>query len=377
MIPASVASFVSSLFTLLILLGLYNVSRDISRSMRYYRLCTWTCLFALITDTVFYAVNSRPELDVWSQVITFLSYGLNDILIVSYALYIHSIAEKDPGRSRGVILAVILLSCADFLVCAIGFLSGKIFQHADFFVASGPWAGFWALLPTSAIIILVIYIIRKRKELGLIYTIALCSWFFFLLISSALAYIIPHFQVYYVASALGLMMNYVFIQSRIFAEANIRAQTYNLLSIQDFLTGLKNRRGFHESANLLKPDEEIGILFFDLNGLKYINDHNGHDAGDRFVRKMADLLREHFADGEIFRMSGDEFIVILKLSDDHSFEDRTAQFKNVLRGNGWMAACGSAKGKASALDDLTQQAENGMYADKALYYEETGRDRRI
>ena len=88
------------------------------------------------------------------------------------------------------------------------------------------------------------------------------------------------------------------------------------LSSRDLLTGVMNRNEMNNQLDWLSnlPDGQrkpVGILFTDLNGLKRINDTQGHEAGDRLLRNAASTLMELFEPGNIYRAGGDEFVVIL------------------------------------------------------------------
>jgi len=94
------------------------------------------------------------------------------------------------------------------------------------------------------------------------------------------------------------------------------------LSLVDDLTDLKNRRGFYELARqslLLARREQhtMGLFFFDLNGLKQINDRFGHGAGDQALRDTATVLRQTFRESDVLaRIGGDEFVALAYLSGD-------------------------------------------------------------
>jgi diguanylate cyclase (GGDEF)-like protein len=97
------------------------------------------------------------------------------------------------------------------------------------------------------------------------------------------------------------------------------AQTAELLrqaSITDQLTGLRNRRGFMvlaEQAMLVarRNAKSATIFFFDLNGMKPINDQLGHEMGDRALVETAVVLRASFRASDILcRLGGDEFVVL-------------------------------------------------------------------
>lgn len=88
------------------------------------------------------------------------------------------------------------------------------------------------------------------------------------------------------------------------------------LSLTDELTALHNRRGFLtlaeqqlKIANRIK--KVISLFFFDLDGMKWINDTLGHKEGDRALKDTADVLRDTFRDSDIIaRIGGDEFVVM-------------------------------------------------------------------
>ena len=82
----------------------------------------------------------------------------------------------------------------------------------------------------------------------------------------------------------------------------------------DALTGLPNRYSFERtSLDIAEEDGSIGVLLFDLNFLKQVNDTQGHLAGDQLIRTAASCIRECFdtGSGNCFSIGGDEFAAIL------------------------------------------------------------------
>ena len=85
----------------------------------------------------------------------------------------------------------------------------------------------------------------------------------------------------------------------------------------DTLTRLGNRRAFEDDLGITiaaraETAQPFTLMAIDLDGLKRINDQNGHPAGDAQIRKVADCLREVVgAEGSVYRTGGDEFMVIL------------------------------------------------------------------
>ncbi len=97
---------------------------------------------------------------------------------------------------------------------------------------------------------------------------------------------------------------------------NVLESELRHMSLADELTGIHNRRGFMllaEQALRVAHRERLPALlfFFDLDGLKRVNDTLGHDAGSGFLRKVAEVLKTSFRDGDVVaRIGGDEFVVL-------------------------------------------------------------------
>lgn len=79
----------------------------------------------------------------------------------------------------------------------------------------------------------------------------------------------------------------------------------------DFLTGVKNRACFYETSKEFDtmPFPQT-FLTADINNLKFVNDTYGHHIGDRLIKKCSDILQKIFPKELIFRMGGDEFLVV-------------------------------------------------------------------
>ncbi len=97
---------------------------------------------------------------------------------------------------------------------------------------------------------------------------------------------------------------------------SVRSKAY-----KDGLTGLENRNAYTEYIDLLNGQIEnrtadFSVAMFDINGLKTINDQKGHDSGDEEIIKAADLLKKAFPGERIYRIGGDEFVVITGYSGE-------------------------------------------------------------
>ncbi len=108
----------------------------------------------------------------------------------------------------------------------------------------------------------------------------------------------------------------IFLSRRLASSRALQLAALEKLSLTDTLTGLYNRRG-HEllTAQVLRSaargNTMVAILFLDLDGLKDVNDKDGHDAGDRMLRSAADFFRKSFRDSDVIaRLGGDEFCIV-------------------------------------------------------------------
>ena len=106
------------------------------------------------------------------------------------------------------------------------------------------------------------------------------------------------------------------------------------MSFHDSLTGLYNRNFFEEEMKRLSDSRysPLGIIVCDLDGLKFINDTLGHQAGDRMLIKTADILRQSFRSSDIVaRVGGDEFAVLLPQTGPETVERMLQRVRGAVR----------------------------------------------
>ncbi|WP_163536399.1 EAL domain-containing protein [Gracilibacillus sp. YIM 98692] len=108
-----------------------------------------------------------------------------------------------------------------------------------------------------------------------------------------------------------------FAQLRDITERYLIEEKYNYLAFHDELTGLPNRRYFHNELNKLLNDynnnKNIALLLIDLDRFKLINDTLGHSNGDRLLKLVSERVKNCIQPGDLLaRISGDEFIILLK-----------------------------------------------------------------
>ena len=119
----------------------------------------------------------------------------------------------------------------------------------------------------------------------------------------------------------------------------------------------------------LRPSK-LGIVFADLNGLKTVNDSQGHEAGDRLLKKSALLLRTVFEGYEIYRAGGDEFLIICPDIDDVKLAQNISELRKMCENTSDVSfALGSGFFTGEYNISLAMQsADEEMYRDKKKYY---------
>lgn len=142
-------------------------------------------------------------------------------------------------------------------------------------------------------------------------------------------------------------------------------------STHDAMTGIYNRLEYDRYLEKPRHLHSAGVVFCDINGLKGINDCKGHAAGDAAIRQTAQILRECFHKGKLFRLGGDEFILLCENIPRPEFERMTAIARQRLHRDGReRVALGTVWQKAPLdLEELCQKADQCMYQEKQRYYE--------
>lgn len=143
------------------------------------------------------------------------------------------------------------------------------------------------------------------------------------------------------------------------------------LSIIDSLTHLFNRNEYINEVERFKyqPETKVGIAFIDLNELKVINDKLGHDFGDRLIIRAAELLNKVFPKA-VYRIGGDEFVVLEKNIDEENFNTRLELLLHLVESEKNLSfSIGSVwKMAPKNIEEMVTKADQEMYKEKHAYY---------
>jgi len=169
-------------------------------------------------------------------------------------------------------------------------------------------------------------------------------------------------------------------------EETVEARTRELkeLSSRDSLTGLVNQRAFYEQLRFglslcARQSQPLTLAYFDLNGFKKLNDHEGHRAGDKVLAKVGQDVRRTIRDHDIAaRYGGDEFAVILLNTGAEGgkvFSRRLIEAFGKEDTQGISFAIGLAESTPEAplsADEIVKAADGAMYRAKRRSKTEPG-----
>jgi len=160
----------------------------------------------------------------------------------------------------------------------------------------------------------------------------------------------------------------------------------NLIQLKKFaetdpLTGLNNRNLFNAIIqSYIAESKPYGIVMLDISGLKYINDHFGHEEGDRIITEAAAVIKNSIRDTDLaFRFGGDEFVILTSSETSvlNMIENRVKN-KNKIPTEDNPAVLNLSFGYATSIEEVSMEAvlalaDRRMYKDKEQFYLTVGK----
>lgn len=162
----------------------------------------------------------------------------------------------------------------------------------------------------------------------------------------------------------------------------------DVLAYRDSLTGAGNKAAYEKAArrldwDILAGNGEFAIIMADLNFLKKINDNYGHDKGNEYIKKMYSMLDAVFKESPIFRIGGDEFLIIAQNEEMEKCEEYITGVKEDMHkllqdkslepwervSTAFGYACYEA-GRDDSAEAVFKRADAAMYEDKRSMHAE-------
>lgn len=190
-----------------------------------------------------------------------------------------------------------------------------------------------------------------------------------MLVRFPLLYAIAYVLSFYCAQQLILARNNLILAQDQAREA----------SFLDAATGLKNRTAF---THFLETSPEknfirLSVIYIDVNGLHELNNRLGHAVGDEMLRFVARACVKHFPKADVFRLGGDEFLLICSVGTEGEIKKWLQELNDDIEAAGYTISYGvEHRLQDFDLEDMVNQADAKMLKNKADYYKTHDRRQR-
>lgn len=164
----------------------------------------------------------------------------------------------------------------------------------------------------------------------------------------------------------------------VISQNAVREMEYKKLSETDSMTQLFNKNKYLQMIEDYYPEiETVGVMFWDINGLKDVNDTYGHEYGDHLISAISSAIKENMGEYTYaYRIGGDEFVVIIENATEEMLVaiskkcKASIAIKNEVSKIPISASVGYAVGLGDNIETLIAKADANMYKDKKKHYQE-------
>ncbi len=257
-----------------------------------------------------------------NQIGNFVIFLLNPVVASLWLLYVYDQifqTEKIPRKVRYPLYAVNAVNIV--LLILTQFRGWYYYIDSDNIYHRGPMFLFAASISTVLVIAAFLLIVINREKINkkhyfslLFFAVPPCLGLFFQLIFYGISIVLN-----------GIVLSLLIV--------SLNIQNYNIYT--DYLTGVNNRKKLEiymrQKISTSTEEKTFSAIMLDLNNFKVINDTYGHDVGDNALQITAKLLGSCLRSNDfIARFGGDEFCIVLDISDQAKLEEVVSRIKNCI-----------------------------------------------
>lgn len=288
-----------------------------------------------------------------------LSYGLAFAMSVLLLLFI----KKTPKHDLKSSLFVVYLSATIFLACGMSLAWNSPDDYSVTFIC--------VLLIAS-----IIYIEKPERFTIFILSFMLVFVLMVLRVKSSSVRVTEIINVL-CFGLVSIVINHILVRVKV--DNFMLAKELKYLSEMDKLTDLHNRN--HYELKLLDYEksrqQSLACIYVDVDGLHELNNTQGHEAGDKMLRFIADKFKEFYGEAHTYRIGGDEFVAFVFDREEAEVKESTNLFrKAIIAGNYHVSLGFEYCREMTHIKEIIKKAEQKMYLDKRSYYENRNLDRR-
>ena len=328
-----------------------TVFLDKRTKLRMYALILLLFIFSLLVYSEFF-LEEIGEYENVRLVLMAIRYSATPFII---AFIIYTLAKHDNWE---VFIPAVILAVLDL----VSIFTGIVFRISDDgTLIRGP-LGYLPYIMVGFYSVLLVYQLLKRsnKRISELFPIA------FLSVSLVSGLILPfvlgknYSKLFCVTITIALFVYYVFMILQ--------------MTEKDALTGLLNRQSFYSSTSNDKNDINA-LVTIDMNGLKAINDQEGHMAGDTALETLAScFLKASSSRDSVYRLGGDEFVIVCKRTSEEDVKKLIERIRNKVSETKYSCAIGYSFSQDGTrdIDEMIKESDEMMYKDKKEYYSKPG-----
>ena len=362
--------------------------RIAEKKKRLFYLTYLLIALAALAEWVGLQLNGREDLPKAAlQVVKCADYILTPTATGALVMQMHRNSRKS-WLLTGVLAGLLAVNAVFQIISAFFGLTVVIDSHHVY--SKGPlYPAYLALCMIVILMVITVFFLygrlfRRRNRFSL-YAILLLVLVGFM-IQEALP---GGYRVAYLSMTMGAALLYIHISEFSQQETDDTVSRQQAQIETDALTGLYSRLAY--SNELQRRDgagrlpDGFAAVMLDIDGLKFVNDSLGHEAGDELIVGAAACIKQVFDGlGRCFRTGGDEFVVLGEMSRGQAadalrrLETACAAWTGRLVGQLHLSA-GFALAEDHAglsAEALVKEADQAMYEAKAAYYARSGKDRR-
>ena len=336
-------------------LGSQRSTRD--KELRYFWLTVISCFLLVLEDQAETAASLEPGLRFWRTLLSIAGYVLRSTATVGLVF----VVCKPEQRNKFIWWIPCLINLG---VCMTAFFTDIAFGFDENYTFyRGPLGYIAFIVPFFYLLTILFLTFRRygdggRKTEGLI--LITCA---LLCLMSAIVD----------ATHGGVRLHEAILISSIFFYLFLRSYDVR----RDALTSVLNRQSLYEDCESLKKSI-CAVASLDMNGLKAMNDRQGHHAGDAALKKIGECLGEITGpDVRAYRIGGDEFVVLFFRMKEGIVQKTLENVRSRVEEAGYSVACGYAmREEGDDPETMIRRSDLKMFEQKAQYYKEKSHDRR-
>ncbi len=276
----------------------------------------WLTILVLVLDTwSWMMLHGLIYQNYWLHTIVLCVYAISHTLLPMELLkYCVDANSRKQGQNRHLLIKVpFLIASVMYLINVVRPFAFRVLEDGSFErMPLYPIATVWSMLYIGICVVECLFHYQRAVDKDRITSGHLLIFSIIGFIGASLGVLFDSFSIWPVI-ALDIVYLYLNVQSK-------REQELDMLAFKDSLTGLRNATAYRYYVNELEQKIQAGIAEFavvvmDVNRLKQANDHHGHEAGDQLIIQSGRQICHTFQHSPVFRIGGDEFVVILEGED--------------------------------------------------------------